>query len=243
MPDPIAKLPNEVLEYILLLFGRSADLMACSLVCKRWRQIIFNDLFMRKKGLVMYRRFFKVRKITDMLGGPAWNVALLGARQAGKTAFAERFAYSMFSGKMSLTDGASYYNCVIEISFGFENHTKQKQRLDIWEINGGTEDDGVEYYLKTAKIALIFFDPRSRSTFDFAVKWLSAPIPKVLVALFLDEPEDNYQVSLSEAEKCANSYKVPFAPASSKTGEGINGVFSALFFKYQDQIFGKRIGS
>jgi len=105
MPDPIAKLPNEVLEYILLLFGRSADLMACSLVCKRWRQIIFNDLFMRKKGLVMYRRFFKVRKITDMLGGPAWNVALLGARQAGKTAFAERFAYSMFSGKMSLTDG------------------------------------------------------------------------------------------------------------------------------------------
>jgi small GTP-binding protein len=158
----------------------------------------------------------------------SFKVIVGGDGGVGKTAFIERFCTGKFIEDHKITIGAQFTTKIVEL----EN---DNVTLQIWDFAGEERFRFIlDAYCRGASGALLCYDLTDSNTFINLKKWIeivhsgcTTKIPILVIGTKYDLP--NHEVNANEVESfCKENDLTLHTFCSSKTGENVNDIFSAL---------------
>ncbi|KAL3799198.1 hypothetical protein ACHAWO_002918 [Cyclotella atomus] len=180
------------------------------------------------------------------------KIAVLGFRAVGKTSLTNAFVSGTFSDNYDPTIENTHHKTIrfrkvhfatdIIDTAGMKLHYKWTNVLSKFSIFASTSSNQDEYssISRNASVGVhgyaLVFSITSRSSFENIIKINDAllnalgdalDVPRILVGSMKDLGEER-EVSSVQAQKLAESLRIPYMECSSKTGENVAEVFHTL---------------
>lgn len=153
------------------------------------------------------------------------KLVILGDSQAGKTAIAQRYANSQFSGKYQATTGVEFY---------LKRTSLPGQRnlaLKLWDLSGASLSGRMlDKYVFGAHAVLLVYDVTSAESFEHLIQWLeqcraavAAQDKQPLYALVANKIDLEHlrAIKSDRHHKFAQEHGLLTYAVSAKTGEGV----------------------
>jgi Ras family protein len=158
------------------------------------------------------------------------KIALLGFRAVGKSSLGNSFVTGTFSEAYDPTIESTLHKTIRFRKVHFATDIVDTAGMDEFSRLSRNASLGCHGYI-------LVFSIISRNSFerivqvnDFLLNTLGdAPdVPRVLVGSMRDLEADQRQVTYADAQRLADSWKIPYIECSSKTGHNVAEVFHAL---------------
>jgi small GTP-binding protein len=157
------------------------------------------------------------------------KLVLLGSKSVGKTSLFNRYLYSEFNAKTSMTIGAYFGVKSLRV------HNKP-YAVSIWDTAGEERFDSLTaYYSRSARAAVVTFDLTSYDSFQSLTRWVAKVNSEadpdcviVLVGNKADVVEANpglRQVDAHDARRYAASINAEYFEVSAKSGTNVAKCF------------------
>ena len=163
-----------------------------------------------------------------------FKIAVGGAGGVGKTTLLHRYLQNVFVSDTKMTVGVSFHMKDINLAV-----SQKKIRLSLWDLGGQQRFKFLhESYLKGAMAGVVFFDMTRVKTMVQVKDWVwmfrkftSPDLPIVLGGTKFDAVKDPIsadEMNLYARETIEDLGLQLYVPTSSKTGEGVDEIFTYI---------------